>query len=145
MLNRLTPVGPAEAYKTYAITSPIATHFRAATCQEIDCANYANGWDSPLDTSVPKFAEAANWIRLKSRRTFTTTEAGPIVTFRFPPGQQCFAQHKVPLERPEIYVVRGGDWRGNPRGTAPVQRKAADWLDDFATHQDGLRAAIERG
>lgn len=145
MLNRVTPKLPANAVKTYSIRSPLATHFRKATCQEVDCANYTNGWLTRLDTAIPQQAQLANDIRLRLGRKFVAVERGTIVEFTFPPGQQCFARHQVPLQRPEFYVVRDGDWRGNPRGTAPVQRTADDWLDDFANHQDRLKTAIERG
>lgn len=144
-LNRIEPVGPAAAYKTYSIASPLATHFRPATCQEVDCANYAKGWLTRLDTADPKQAGLANDIRMKLGRKFMAVERGTVVEFTFPPGQQCFAQHRVPLDRPEFFVVRDGDWRGNPRGTAPVQRNAADWQDDFANHQDRLKTALEAG
>lgn len=144
-LNRAEPKLPASEVKTYSIRSPLATHFRPATCQEVDCANYAKGWLTRLDTAVPQQAQLANDIRLKLGRKFLAVERGTVVEFTFPPGQQCFAQHRVPLDRPEFYVVRDGDWRGNPRGTAPVQRNADDWLDDFANHQDRLKTVLDQG
>ena len=143
--RRITPVGPAAAYKTYSVRSPLATHFRKATCQEVDCANYEKGWMTRLDVSSPQHAQLANDIRLKLGRKFVAVERGTVVEFTFPPGQQCFAAHRLPLQRPEFYVVRGGDHRGNPRGTAPVQHNADTWLDDFANHQDRLKTALDRG
>jgi hypothetical protein len=50
------------------------------------------------------------------------------------------------LERPELYIVREGDWRGNPRGTPPRRHaRAADWVDEAMEHQDRINTARERG
>lgn len=139
------PVGPASAYQTYQITSPVATHYRDATCREVDCERYLKGWASALDTTQPGHAAAATWIRMKSGRSFASAESGPIVYFTFPAGQACFQKHKVPVGRPEFYVVRGGDWRGDPRGMPVVRHNADTWVDDFQTNQDKLKTMQERG
>lgn len=145
MVNRIMPVGPASAYQTYQIASPLATHYRDATCREVDCERHVKGWNSALDMTREDHAKAATWIRMKSGRAFTVTEAGPIVTFTFPAGQTCFEKHKVPVGRPELYLVRGGDWRGNPRNIPVVRHNADTWVDDFANHQDRLKTEHERG
>lgn len=145
-ISRVNPKAPAQYYKTYAIQSPIATHYRAATCHEVDCPNYLKGWSSPLDISTVKGADAANWIRMHSKRSFTYAQQGYIVTFHFPPGQNCFTPHKVSLQRPELFVVQGGDWRGNPMSIAEYKHKTAEnWVEDCALHQDKLAEAVKRG
>ncbi len=142
-MNHVTPAGPVQAYKTYAVHSPITSHFRDATCQEIECGEYASGWITMIDVATKLGRNQANYIRLHSGRAFTVTEVGTLVTFTFPPGQKCFAQHKIPLDRPEIYTVRGGDWRAT---TSPARiMRTDDWVDDFANHQDKLKTRIERG
>jgi len=143
--NRWMPRLPVGAVKTYEIRSPLATHWRTVTCAEDDCPNRAHGWRTALDTSRPEHAEAANWIRLHSGRSFTVEEAGPLVTFTFPPGQNCFTRHRQPLDRPEFYRVVGGDWRGNPRGDVRQHANGADWQDDFANHQDKLATRFKEG
>lgn len=143
---RIEPSMPASAYKTYQILQPAQTHFRDATCQEVDCEAYAKGWVTTIDVATELGAKQANYIHLHSRRHFSYVQTGTIVSFTFPAGQKCFRQHKVSLERDQIYVVRDGDWRGNPRGTAPRRHSnAADWLDDFANHQDKIAREIENG
>jgi hypothetical protein len=85
-------------------------------------------------------------LKGSGRRYVQTAVDGGLIEFTFEAGQTCFqaSQHKVPLERPELYIVRGGDWRGNPRGTAPRQHSGPDsWLNDFGSHQDRLSRLIE--
>jgi hypothetical protein len=173
--NRPQPVGPPSAYKTYQVTSPPDTHV-VVVCEQVGCLAWRNGWDTVVDERThlltdpdAMYAEAtrlghepseagavlrelillgvrqAEYIRSgQSGRSFRElrTEDGRTV-FRFDSHQRCFAEHR---SRAELYVVRDGDWRGNPRGTAPRQHvRAADWVEDFAGHQDRIKTAHERG
>ncbi|NUP18434.1 MAG: hypothetical protein HOZ81_20585 [Streptomyces sp.] len=144
--NRITPNLPVEAYKTYRVTSPLATHWRAATCAEVDCPAHVNGWQSTIDETTILGQQQAFYIRKQSGRRFTEErpEAG-LTRFRFEAGQRCFGQHQVPLGRPELYLVRGGDWRGNPTGELRQHTNAQDWIDDFGEHQDNLADQIRKG
>lgn len=145
-LFRIEPLMPVQAYKTYGMSMPLRTHWRPASCEEADCEAYRNGWQ----TIVPAASDHAELIRSADfRRRYRYTEQpgeGPLAVFTFPPGQQCFksSEHRVPVGRPAIWTVRGGDWRGattEPR----VHKRAEDWVEDFAGHQDRLATAIERG
>jgi hypothetical protein len=136
-------LGP-EAYKTYQILAPKQTHTREASCHEVECDGYKHGWK----TIVPDTSPQALYIRTRSGRAFDTAlRPGGLVEFTFYPGQTCFraSEHRISLEREPFYRVLGGDHRGNPRGTAPVQRRASEWVDDFATHQQKIADAIEKG
>lgn len=144
-MNRLTPEGPAHAYKTYEVRRPRATHFRIATCVEVDCPHHIYGWKTVVDMATDLGQRQAKYIAFKSDRKYKATQSGTIITFVFTPGQKCFTEHTVPLEREPLYIVRGGDWRGNPRRVPTVQRKAPDWVDDFANNQIAVKARIERG
>lgn len=142
-LFRPDPLLPAAAMKTYQILQPVATHYRDASCAEVDCVAQARGWRTTVDVATELGARQANYIRLHSGRHFTTTEAGTLVTFEFPAGQRCFTPHKVPLDRPNIFVVRRGDYRDST-----VERRhtrAADWVDDFANHQQRLADRLAQG
>lgn len=146
VINRMKPQAPAQYYKTYGILSPVETHYREASCREVECPNYAKGWVTKLDVSTATGAATANWIRMQSGRHYTHTQAGYIVTFLFPPGQRCFTPHKVQLGRPELFVVTGGDWRGNPMSLSEYRHKRAeDWVEDVAIHTDKLITAQQRG
>jgi hypothetical protein len=144
MVFRLDPALPVGAYKTYDLSAPLATHFRKATCQEVECRAYAHGWVTNVDTSTPLGAKQANYIRLHSGRQFKASQLGGLVAFTFPAEQQCFAQHRVPLERTPLLVVRGGDWRAN-LGLIRRHTRPADWVDDFAENQQSIVDARQRG
>lgn len=135
-------LGP-EAYTTYQIVSPQSTHSRPASCEEIECEGWRNGWK----TVVPSDSPQAQYIRGKSGRFFTEHLESGLASFTFPPGQMCFSatRHRISLQREPFYRVLGGDHRGNPRGIAPVQRRASEWVEDFATHQQKIADAIEEG
>lgn len=152
MINRAAPVRRVDQMKTYGLSAPQATHYRRATCREVECVNYANGWRSGFDVTDPVKANAARLIRLHSGRLFTIEEirGGPLntvqmVIFTFGPGQECFQQHSVALEREPVLYVRDGDWRGNDTGFKHVFGSNVDWVDDFGEHQEKIKAAFEQG
>lgn len=142
---RIDPQGRADQYKTYEVAAPLETHWRKATCAEVECDAHLRGWATAIDVSTDLGKTQANYIRLHSGRKYTVTEVGTIVTFTFPSGQQCFRPHRVPLDRPGIFIVRSGDWRGNPDGFVRRHSNAEDWVNDFSEHQDKLKTTIERG
>lgn len=144
---RISPNLPAGAYKTYQISAPLSTHYRAATCDEAACPHQANGWATAVDEALDLGQRQAHYIRKVSGRRFTERrdESG-LTVFEFAAGQQCFAEHKVRLDRAERYIVRGGDHRGDPTGGRPFQHtRPADWVEDFAEHQQGVADRLERG
>lgn len=144
---RIPPNMPAVNYKTYEIAAPRKTHWRPATCEEVDCQAMANGWRTAVDESTDLGQKQAHYIRKVSRRSFTEgrSELG-LTEFLFGPGQQCFGTHQVQLGRPEFFLVRGGDYRGNPLGTATRRHtRPDDWVDDFATHQQHIADEIQKG
>lgn len=139
-------LGP-EHYSTYGIRRPRATHSRPASCAEVECPNYLRGFVSVVDEATQLGQLQAAWIRGRAGRRFTESrDPAGLTRFTFPPEQPCFAEHRVQLERPALYVVAGGDWRGNPR-RIPVRRHAnpRDWVDDFGEHQERLAEVRRRG
>jgi len=140
-MNRIEPVGPAAAYKTYTIDSPRDTTERAA-CEQVGCGAYRNGWRTVIDERTDLGRAQAEYIRTRSRRTFREQRAGDGMTcFIFESGQRCFTDHKT---RPETYAVHLGDWRQN-FGTVRAHVRAADWVDDFGEHQLRIADRIEKG
>lgn len=157
---RMAPKMPAASYKTYQIASPVSTHTRPATCTEVDCEQQAHGWATVVDESTELGARQAEYVRGSCRPVQATlaADAGLIrryveartpeglTRFEFPAGQRCFREHRVPLDRPELYIVRDGDWRGNPRRTTPRRHTRPEyWVEDFHEHTDRLTQAIEKG
>ena len=146
--NRVEPKLPAEAMKTYSVIAPQSTHFRRATCEEVDCPNLRFGWQTVIDESTELGKQQAYYIRNQSGRKFSEdrNSAPGITAFVFESGQKCFSPHQIRLDKPDIYLVRDGDFRGNPRGTAPRRHvNGDDWVEDFSEHQDKLSDAIEKG
>lgn len=143
-VNRITPQGRAQDYKTYQIVSPLSTHWRPATCAEMDCPNYLKGWrlrveGLPLDmlhaakTSGRKFSE----LNVSENENWLVFEA----------GQPCFraSEHRALLDKQEIYIVRGGDYRGNPTGEVRKHTSPIFWREDFAEHQEKVARQIQQG
>ncbi|MEV3857725.1 hypothetical protein AB0J38_25795 [Streptomyces sp. NPDC050095] len=120
------------AYQTYSITSPRDTSVVAA-CQQVGCVAWLRGWESAIDESTDLGKTQAAYIRQSSGRTFREMKrADGLTVFRFDSGQRCFTEHKT---RPEVYVVRDGDWRGNPTGRTRTHARPQDWVEDFGEHQ----------
>lgn len=146
---RIPPRMRPDEMQTYSISSPRSTHFRPATCAEVECLAYTHGWVTTVDEATDLGQAQAYHIRKVSGRKYAEVRLPSGLTeFTFEAGQVCFAQeqHVLPVGRPEIYTVTGGDWRGNPRGT-PTRRhvRAEDWAEDFALHQDKLNDTLRKG
>lgn len=160
-LFRPDPAGPPQLYKTYHLARPLrfengrpgpGSHWREATCQEVDCENYRLGWTTVIDVSrrargtIPAGATQANYIRLHSKRRFTMTQAGDMVTFVFPPGQKCFVPHLAPVGREPVFVMVDGDWRGNPLRTKPVVFGGhRQFIDDMGERLQRVRDQHQKG
>lgn len=139
----IVPALPAQHFKTYEIIAPLSTHYREATCEEVECVNFVNGWK----TIVPSDSPQAQYIRsgASGRRFLESRTDNDLAEFVFSAGQRCFASntHRLPLERDPLYVVRGGDARGNPLRERRVHARAEDWREDFAESLDKHRNTRE--
>lgn len=135
---------PVRCWITYGAYMPVATHMKTVGCEAYGCLRRRNGWLTRLDVADPAHAAVASWIRLHSGRTYTVEEAGTVVVFTFPAGQDCFDTHRVPIEREPIVIRRDGDWRGNPTGRRLVHRSVQDFVDDFGEHQLRLKEQHRR-
>lgn len=141
-LNRIPPAMGVGAYQTYSLSAPHDTYVPAA-CEQVGCGAWLRGWQSTIDESTELGAQQAAYIRQQSGRTFREQRTGAGLTvFTFDSHQRCFENHQT---RPELYVVRDGDWRGNPTGRRRVHANAADWTEDFGEHQQRIADQMERG
>jgi hypothetical protein len=146
-IKRIETRTPVEAMQTFQVTAPKATHTRRATCEEVECPQYLRGWRMKLDLGTELGQKQAYYIKHSSGRAFkVVSQRDGLVELEFKPNQDCFAEHRVRIDRPEIYRVKGGDYRGNPLRT-PVRthKKPEFWVEEFAQNQDRLRTLTERG
>lgn len=145
--NRIPPKVGAENMKTYGIEAPVSTHWRNATCEEVECPQHTKGWYMDIDLSTQLGQQQASYIKHNSGRYFTWEKLPEnLVRLTFPAGQNCFQQHKARLDREERYVVKGGDFRGNPRGTPTrVHTKPELWVEDFQENQEAILDIHRKG
>jgi hypothetical protein len=142
MVNRIDPNLPVSQYQTYSITAPTDSTIVAA-CEQVGCAAWLNGWDSVIDERTELGQQQAAYIRGQSRRTFREQKRGDGLTvFRFEAHQRCFEEHRT---RPEIYLVRDGDWRGNPSGRQRQHTRPADWVEDMTENQGRIVDLQQKG
>ena len=147
-VQRIAPLHPVSAYRTYGLSMPLKTHWRRATCAEVSCLQYLNGWVSTFDLSTDLGAKQYHFCSREDRdRSFTEERTAlNLVRLSYPAGTPCFrrGQHQVPLERPARLIVAHGDWRGF-LGAPRVHARAQDWVEDFSLHADKINTAIGRG
>ena len=121
---------------SYQIAQPLATHYREATCQEVECPAHVEGWVTILDPSLPAHGGLFKLLRNSGRRyqemssedaCQLTGESFPsgLRAFVFPPGQQCFEQHHVPVGRDPIFLHR------RPGGNVLRHREGRAFNEDF--------------
>lgn len=137
------PKSPFQ-FKTHAVRSPIATHYRKATCAEVNCTAHRDGWAFHKETLSPEFL----YVATKSGRKFREVHIAPGQTYLvYEPGQTCFEfrSHVLPLDRPELYYVGRGDSRVFNPNKARQHVNAVDFMDDFASHLDRMHRHITRG
>lgn len=149
VVQRILPILPVQAMETFAIASPVDTHFKVVRCDGPElkegCVRNKVGWRTVLDVSTVEGARQAKWIINFSGRSFTRQDQGSVLTFTFAAGQQCFQKHRVPLGRPELYIVRDGDWRGNPTGHVYRHTRPEHWVEHSAESFDRLDRTKKRG
>ena len=146
--NRITPGLAAQNYQTFQVTSPLSTHTKVVQCgEDVDCSQYKRGWRMKIDLGTDLGQKQAYYIKHSSGRSYKVIgQQDGLVELEFAANQPCFNEHRVPLDRPEIYRVKGGDFRGNPlRTPTRVHKKPEYWVEEFAEHQDKIKTAIEKG
>lgn len=130
--------GRPQDYQTYRVSSPLATHFRPASCADVDCPHYLNGWQ----TMVPADSPQAEYIRAGCGRRFTEERTPDgLARFVFEAGQACFEQHMAPLGREPLYLVRHGV-TGNSRPLR-AHTNQGSFVDDLRSHLERIERERE--
>lgn len=148
----IEPNGPSRAYDTYGVIAPKATHTRKALCAEVNqpcascpewhCGATMHGWQTMCDVATEIGQRRARYIIDHSERRWTAEQDGGLVTFTFPPGQQCFADHRIALDREPLFTLKRGDYRTHVR---PAIIDGSEWIDRFANNQIKLKETHDRG
>lgn len=135
---REIPALPASAMQTHQIDAPLLTHWRAASCEEVDCPDFRHGWGVPLAGKD----EGDIWQLEHCGRSYVRGELpgyGP--AYLYEAGQPCFraSEHRTRLDREELFVVRHGDWRVTAREAKQAGQftrfSGADaWMDHLHGH-----------
>ncbi len=135
---------PRSAYKTYAIRASRKTHHRRATCEEVQCPAFLNGWNFTKEDLSPDEL----YLAMNSGRRYkeVSVEAGKTLLV-YESGQRCFgySKHTVPLDKPAWFY--GGMGRGNTFliNEAKKYDRPDQWMDDLHTDTDKAVTAKERG
>lgn len=155
-----TPVSspvPQRAMRSFGIVKPTDTHSVRASCELVECLNYLNGWATEVDERTELGGRQAAYVRSSAGRSFTEERTPEGLTrFTFRSGQPCFAEHRVEVERPPIFLVRPGDRRANVLGLPEVDlalaRRAGRihtrpefWVEECAETLDSVRTVREKG
>jgi hypothetical protein len=146
-LNIHPAAGP-EAYKSYAMRAPISTHWRQASCEEVDCESFLQGFVTTVDLTTELGQRQYDYLSHDKERSYHMQRVSEtLVKFVYGPGNRCFSsnKHRTAIGRPPRLLVVGGDWRGNPRREKRVHRNIDDWVDDARNHQDKIARIIQRG
>ena len=118
-----------QTSNTYRASAPPSTHFRPATCAEVDCTHYLGGWQTIL---ADNDKDNAAWIRNYSGLQFTESRSDGTVAFTFAPGQPCCRRNapRISLERPSIFTVNSG--------LGFSRREPDQWVDEMGEQLEKL-------
>lgn len=146
-IKRIQPRTPVQAVQTFQVVAPKSTHTVRVSCEQYECAQYARGWRMKIDLNTDLGQKQAHYIKHQSGRSYKVVgQQDGMVELEFKGGQPCFAEHRVRNDLPEVYRVKGGDFRGNPLKTPTrVHKKPEFWVEEFAENQDRIARAIQKG
>lgn len=146
-MNRPIPGLPVGQMLTYSVKAPRSTHTRPGTCEEAGCKAWGIGFHLTVPVGSDRIEHLKQFMRGEldgiKRLDARVDRDGSMVHVSFPPGTPCTraTRHRVSLQRPELYVVRGGDWRANT-GVIRQHAKPEHWVEDFSQTLDKSRRAI---
>ena len=126
---------------TYQATWPKSSHWRKATCEEVDCPHFLMGWV----TKVLIGSDMDDYIREVSKsRKYKVVREGELNAYYFDAGQQCFGgeagTHHKKLER-GAWLTKNAATR-NPKFLEQVAMESERWIDEF--NEEAHRSNIRR-
>lgn len=120
----------------YQLKQRPAPRSRLATCDEVECWAYANGFEIHVDEATELGQRQAHYLRTDTSRTRPAeVRVGAVTVFRYPPGQRCTESrspaHWVAVD--QFFIARG-------RGTTPEL-----WVEQFGENQQRIAEIQARG
>lgn len=118
---------PAQSYR---VAMPIATHWEQASCEDVDCPAFRNGWVTILPVGDPLIAT----LRASGRSYREEAGDAGLLRFVFAAGQPCFraSTHRQQTDRPAIFI------HGNRETAESRVVQPNEWQERFAETLDGL-------
>ena len=87
---------------TYQISWNRDTHFRVATCDEVDCPHFINGWVTRVVIGSPQ----DHYIKQDtSRKSIGVKIDDATIEYYYESGQKCFRQHQTKVERAPFLTI----------------------------------------
>ena len=125
----------------YQATWPKDSHWRQATCKEVDCPQYIMGWV----TRVIVGSDMDDYIKEVSRvRKYKVVREGELNAYYFEAGQQCFkgeaGAHYKKLER-GAWLTKNAPNR-HPMFLEQTAMEADRWMDEF--NEESYRTKLGR-
>lgn len=126
---------PQSLSRTYRLARPLRTHWRRASCEEVRCPNFLNGFMVHKEALTGQQQSALE----HSGRPFQMLPKAEGETYYvFAAGTPCLRHnsHRVQNDRPELYLVQ--------HGLRPVERRESDgWINDSGEHLERVRRWME--
>lgn len=120
----------------YSLRQRKAPRSRLATCAEVECWGYVNGFELRVDETTVLGQQQARYLRNDRSRTRPSEDrVGGLTVFRYPPGQRCTAS-----DSPEHWVAVNQFFIARGQGTRPEL-----WTEMFCENQQAIADAIARG
>jgi hypothetical protein len=131
-------------YKNYALRAPAKTHTRQATCAEVECRAYVNGWTLVKEELTAELLHIATHSGRRYREV--DIESGKTLLV-FEPGQICFGfkTHRVTMDRPAFFYAGQGRHDVFSIRNARQYDKPEQWMDDMHCDSDKATNRLERG
>ena len=91
--SRLAPKLGPQFYKSFSLRRPLTSHWRKATCEEVDCPDFVLGFQAAVDTSTPLGQAQYDYLHRDRTRSFTERAPGiPSFWERLPPETYSIAR-----------------------------------------------------
>lgn len=134
------PRGVELAVDHYQLKQRPAPRARRATCEEVDCVWFRDGFGTRVDESTPDGARLGARLRLDPTRPAPQEwREGAHTVFAWPAGTPCLSADQHVIETMQLYLVK--PHRRGVRGHV----RAEDWVDEFGTNQQNLAEIRARG